>query len=368
MPKPDPIADAMTLFAFQAAEVEAGLRLHAREQLDALRTLLETTAETIPFDRPIELGHQVGRALTSGLEAIADEMQRQLGEYAVQAGRALPRFLSRAVGGVRREQNLPDADSFDPDEVESDGGDLLAFLGIDDDRLRAILLLLLWNGLTVRQQWLVFIQRWELTVFQRVSAAAAQAQSMQVAVPPRTSGPDIQRGPQAPDPDATRFAMRRAARLAIANALESGSRVGDLRRAVDGLVTTQAQQVLNEVIKQTTAVNADEFVGHVWSAILDDRTCSYCRRQDGKFYPLDAAGNATIPPIPAHGWCRCVATPATRRGKVGEQSFPEWFARQPERFRRRVLGRQFGAKLRFADYPAFRKMVPVHVRPMKDAT
>lgn len=69
------------------------------------------------------------------------------------------------------------------------------------------------------------------------------------------------------------------------------------------LSVQQIEKALAEEL--VTQVGVVKVVRHIWSAILDNRVCPYCRDRDGLVMSTDNSDYYTFMP-PAHSSCRCL--------------------------------------------------------------
>ena len=93
--------------------------------------------------------------------------------------------------------------------------------------------------------------------------------------------------------------------------------------------------------------NADVCTGWAWLASLSPRTCQVCISMHGTVFPHDSPGPLDHP----NG--RCAAVPLTRYAPDGDpfKTGPDWFAEQPERVQRQILGPRRLAAYQRGDYP-----------------
>lgn len=107
------------------------------------------------------------------------------------------------------------------------------------------------------------------------------------------------------------------------------------KRGANAMVRTAVSHTSN-VARERTYQSNRAIKQVQWLSVLDFRTSSYCRAQDGKIYDK---GDGPRPP--AHINCRSTVIPLTssNRDRLGErQTYGDWLARQPAAKQDEVLG------------------------------
>lgn len=367
------LLDAATIFAVQASEIEEQYVQRATEALKRVQDGLVTEVQQtfIPQGAILQVPVAVANSLAGRLRVVADEILVSYQPLVKEAAEAYPRFLNRALTRdeslALSEQFLAPATGFDPDEVETadEEFDLQEdlFEPLFDIFLAAFLLSLRWQLLLLQEQWEILIQRQAVAL--RLRLAGAIALELQDA----TDGivPDTK--------------LRSVMAREVVNSLMGARGRGTQNRAItsiEALVRTQFQAVLDAVVRETHKKNSRLLAGEIWSATLDQATCLRCFNLHGKYFPLKD-GESTLPEQPLHIRCRCGSIPVLKKVRGVEQvrpakpemeSFPEWFARQPERLQRAWLGPAryqlySSGKLSIRDFVQFRRKVPVRVRDLK---
>lgn len=154
---------------------------------------------------------------------------------------------------------------------------------------------------------------------------------------------------------------------AVASVMSAGGTAMDLLRRLRDLVVNKIYRPLEKLIRtevQRAATlaaiyaykqQAALFSALLWVTTLDDRTCAECENLHGTVYSFDKSKSPTvddIPPQPVHPHCRCTLVPtvvaATSMGLPENWRldgalpsvpfYPEWFLRQKEYVRERILG------------------------------
>lgn len=117
---------------------------------------------------------------------------------------------------------------------------------------------------------------------------------------------------------------------------------GGLARATN-IARTEMIDASREAARQAQNANADVLQGWAWTAKLDARACPACVAMHGRVFPLTEPG-----PL-GHQSCRCARTPVTKTwAQLGFPDVPEsrpvaktgleWFADQPDKTQRHILG------------------------------
>jgi SPP1 gp7 family putative phage head morphogenesis protein len=117
--------------------------------------------------------------------------------------------------------------------------------------------------------------------------------------------------------------------------------LGGARWKAERIVRTEMHRAYRGATLDTYRANRQLLKGWRWSAALSVRTCPACLALDGRIFDLDE-------PARMHVNCRCSVSPVVKPWKelgfdVNETFTPrqtgaEWFARQPEKIQRRILG------------------------------
>lgn len=366
------LLDAATIFAVQASEIEEAYVRRAMAGLKSVQSslLAEIQEAYVPVVSPARFPVAVASSFSAKMRQFADEIVESFGPLMREAAEAYPQFLNRAMLPSERqvltEQFVAPGLGFDFNEVEpaSDEFDLQEdlFQPLQEFFLALLLLNLQWQLVSLRDQWELMIQRQQAAL--RLQIASAIALELQ----------------DATDGIVSDTKLRTVVSRQLVNSLRgAGGRGGPYRTtvAVDALVRTQFQAVIDAVVRETHNRNSRVLAGEVWSAMLDSSTCARCANLHGEYFPLKE-GKSTMPTIPLHVRCRCRGIPVLRKVRGVEQqgavprleTYPEWFARQPERVQRAILGparfRLWAAgKLKFRDFVQFRNKVPVRVRDLK---
>ena len=134
-------------------------------------------------------------------------------------------------------------------------------------------------------------------------------------------------------------------------AREMLARVGDRfeggRRRAETIASTSMLTAHRDAALASRIANADVCTGWAWLASLSPRTCQVCISMHGTVFPHDSPGPLDHP----NG--RCAAVPLTRYAPDGDpfKTGPDWFAEQPERVQRQILGPRRLAAYQRGDYP-----------------
>lgn len=134
-------------------------------------------------------------------------------------------------------------------------------------------------------------------------------------------------------------------------AREMLARVGDRfeggRRRAETIARTSMLTAHRDAALASRIANADVCTGWAWLASLSPRTCQVCISMHGTVFPHDSPGPLDHP----NG--RCAAVPLTRYAPDGDpfKTGPDWFAEQPERVQRQILGPRRLAAYQRGDYP-----------------
>lgn len=124
-------------------------------------------------------------------------------------------------------------------------------------------------------------------------------------------------------------------------AREMLARVGDRfeggRRRAETIARTSMLDAQRDAARASRIANADVVTGWMWLSALQARTCISCIAMHGSIHPVDEPGPHD------HPRGRCAAVPVTAYFQPGETG-PEWFAEQPEKTQRAMLGpKRYGA-------------------------
>ena len=354
------VFDSTIKFAIQASEIEEQFVVAAGRRLRQIQSALIEHSERIPFRSPRQTALLVSARLHQEFQPFISSFMESMNEYGILAARAFPRFLN---GGPRQERIIEKIDPFDLSDIEEDQEEdqVFGFLEISDDDVRSLLLIVAWNGLTMQQQWEIWLRRRQVILLQQISAGLAQAQI------------DL-----ADVVDASDQLQRETASI-IKRTISGGRGIrmqpGGLKSSMDGVIRTQSNLVTNGVIRSISLRNRELIKSLKWSALLDNDTCMRCRSVNGRTYRLRSDGNTKGPQIPLHGWCRCTWIPVLF-SKAFEQTaqrsplrFNKWFEQQTPAYQRRLLGPSrfqlwVKGELKFSDFVQFRRKVPVRIRSL----
>lgn len=143
-------------------------------------------------------------------------------------------------------------------------------------------------------------------------------------------------------------------------AVDMLKRVGDRfdggRRRAENIARTEMISAYRDAAHASRQANLDVLQGWMWTADLGPRTCQVCVSMHGTVYPLDAEG-----PLD-HQSGRCVGAPVTKTWRelgfdldepdlTPIQLGGDWFAEQPEKVQRNILGSKRLAAYQRGDYP-----------------
>jgi SPP1 gp7 family putative phage head morphogenesis protein len=120
------------------------------------------------------------------------------------------------------------------------------------------------------------------------------------------------------------------------------------RTSAKALVQTATNHMANKA--RTTIFRANDAIvtGVMWTAILDDVTCSQCGGLDGEYFPLNE-----MPEVPIHLNCRCLLVPIF--GPIDDDydmprpkklKYKDWLRNQPFTVQNQILGAERGAMFR----------------------
>ncbi len=355
------VFDASTIMAIQAWEIVESIGRRASESVRKVQQDLLAFSDSIPITTPSEFTQRIAGQFRPAVAGLWQGMSSDYQRFASATSSALPRFLSRAVPSpAARTERIADVlrgDSpYDPDEVERDDKTddavfLLLWLLLSEFDLLLLMQQLTLYGQSLDLQWSIFSQRQSLQLLTRLNAAAAGALN------------DLTL-----DEAGTSTAPERAIRQAVAAELRRNIaggpdplRQNSLITATAGMVQTQAWAVFNAVVSKSSRRNPWLFSGEMWTAILDERTCSRCARLNGRVFSFRANGDSSAPDVPLHPYCRCHLVPVL--ASVAESvspNFGEWFASLPQSSRRQMAG-SLGDEV-FPSFRMFLAAAPRHSR------